>query len=182
MYKKFVSIFIVAIGVFSLGAEAVFIDSAVIQTIPQSLMIFDFSSEVMITLNTSGIAYGHELLWKANTTGTNYEESAVTYANDIAYIGSCSTHGDGHDKIFAINTTNGKIIWSKYTGPGYVGPVVDGDVVYIGTCTHGYDPENEYMYAFDRFTGEQLWKTPIYGGIAESVQYDESKIYFCSGF
>jgi len=182
MYKKFISIFIVAIGIFSLGAEAVFIDSAFVQTLPQSLAIFDFSSEVMITLNTSGVAYGHELLWKANTTGTNYEESAVTYANDIAYIGSCSTHGNGHDKIFAVNTTNGKIIWSKYTGPGYVGPVVDGDVVYIGTCTHGYDPDNEYMYAFDRFTGEQLWKTPIYGGIAESVQYDESKIYFCSGF
>jgi outer membrane protein assembly factor BamB len=38
------------------------------------------------------------------------------------------------------------------------------------------------MYAFNRLTGEQLWKTPIYGGIAESVQYDDSKIYFCSGF
>ena len=94
MYKKLSSIVILLIGVFSLGAEAVFIDSAVVQTIPQSLMIFDFKSEVMITLNTSGVAYGHELLWKANTTGTNYEESAVTYANDIAYICSCSNHGN----------------------------------------------------------------------------------------
>jgi len=173
---------VIIIGVFSLGAEAVFIDSARVQTVPQSLMTFDFKSEVMITLNTSGVAYGHELLWKANTTGTNYEESAVTYANDIAYIGSCSTHGDGYDKIFAVDTTNGEIIWSNYTGPGYVGPVIDDDVVYIGSCSHGLDPDNEYMYAFDRLTGEQIWKTPIYGGIAESVQYDENKIYFCSGF
>lgn len=145
-------------------------------------MIFDNTSEVFINVNTSGVAYGHELLWKANTTGTNYEESAVTYAGGIAYIGSCATHGAGHDKIFAVNTTSGEIIWSKFTGPGYVGPIIDGDVVYIGSCTHGYDPGNEYMYAFDRFTGEQLWKTPIYGGIAESIQYDGQKIYFCSGF
>jgi outer membrane protein assembly factor BamB len=143
---------------------------------------YDDSNKVLIKLNLTGISYGQELLWKANTTGTNSEESAVTYSDGIAYIGSCSTHGAGHDKIFAVNTTTGGIIWSNVTGPGYVGPVVDGDVVYIGSCTHGNDPENEYMYAFDRFTGQQLWKTLIYGGIAESVQYDNSKIYFCSGF
>jgi outer membrane protein assembly factor BamB len=77
----------------------------------------------------------HELLWKANTTGTNYEESAVTYTDGIAYIGSCSTHGAGHDKIFAVDTDTGEILWSNDTGPGYVGPVIDGDVVYIGSST-----------------------------------------------
>jgi hypothetical protein len=85
---------VIIIGVFCLGAEAVFIHSARVQTAPQSLMVCDFKSEVMITVNTSGVAYGHELLWKANTTVTNYEESAVTYANDIAYICSCITHGN----------------------------------------------------------------------------------------
>ena len=163
--------------------------STTIQAYPISMKIsqpsslfFDAHPETDVELNIPGIAYGHELLWKANTTGTNYEESAVAYADGIAYIGSCATHGDGHDKIFAVDTTTGEIIWSNDTGPGYVGPVIDGDVVYIGSCTHGYYPDIEYMYAFNRFTGEQLWKTPIYGGIAESVQYDEEKLYFCSGF
>jgi len=122
------------------------------------------------------------LLWKANTTGTNYEESAVAYVDGIAYIGSCSTHGQGHDKLFAVDTTDGQIIWSTYTGPGYVGPVIDNDVIYIGSCTHGEDPDNEYMYAFDRETGDEIWSVSIYGGIAESVQYDDDKIYFCSSF
>ncbi len=137
---------------------------------------------VLIDLDINGIAYGHELLWKANTTGTNYEESAVAYVDGIAYIGSCSTHGQGHDKVFAVDTSDGQIIWSNYTGPGYVGPVIDNDVIYIGSCTHGEDPDNEYMYAFDRYTGDQIWSVPIYGGIAESVQYDDNKIYFCSSF
>ena len=123
---------------------------------------------------------GHELLWKAHTTGTNYEESAVTYFDGVAYIGSCSTHGDGYDKLFAVDTNNGNILWSTFTGPGYVGPVIDGDVVYIGSDSHGLDPGNEYMFAINRHTGEEIWKIKIYGGIPESIQYDENKIYFCS--
>ncbi len=170
------------IGCFCLCFEPMYVQASLLTKTQEAMLIFDVDDETRIDLNITGLAYGQELLWKANTTGTNYEESAVTYADGIAYIGSCSTHGAGHDKIFAVDTITGEIIWSNDTGPGYVGPVIDGDVVYIGSSTHGYDPENEYMYAFNRFTGEQLWKTPIYGGIAESVQYDETKMYFCSGF
>ena len=75
--------------------------------------VFVFSHDTTIFLHKNGTAYGHVLLWKANTTGTNYEESAVVYLDGIAYIGSCSTHGDGHDKLFAVDTTDGSILWSK---------------------------------------------------------------------
>jgi outer membrane protein assembly factor BamB len=173
---------IICIAICCLCSETLSVHSSMLSKTQQTPFVFNFETETTIEVNTTGVSYGQQLLWTANTTGTNYEESAVTYANGIAYIGSCATHGAGHDKIFAVNTSNGEILWSNYTGPGYVGPVIDGDVVYIGTCTHGYYPNNEYMYAFNRFTGQQLWKTPIYGGIAESVQYDENKIYFCSGF
>lgn len=172
----------ISIGFFFLLIGTPITFSSILLQTQQAPIVFDSSHEVVISVNLTGISYGHELLWKANTTGTNYEESAVTYAEGIAYIGSCSTHGEGHDRLFAVNTTTGNILWNQYTGPGYVGPVIDGDVVYIGTCTHGYYPDNEYLYAFNRFTGEQIWKIPIYGGIAESIQYDESQLYFCSGF
>lgn len=135
---------------------------------------------VAIILNTTGTSVGHELLWTANTTGTNYEESAVIVVDDIAYIGSCSTHGAGHDKLFAIDVATGDILWSNDTGPGYVGPTVDGDTVYFGSCTHGHDPTHEYLFAFDRFTGQRRWKVPIYGGIAETIQVDSENLYFCS--
>ncbi|HSQ90079.1 PQQ-binding-like beta-propeller repeat protein, partial [Romboutsia sp.] len=135
-------------------------------------IIYDYPN-VMITLDIEGRAIGQELLWKANTTGTNYEESAVTFLDGIAYVGSCSTHGDGHDKLFAINTTNGEILWSKETGPGYVGPIIDDDVIYMGTSTHCHEPGNEFMYAVNRFTGKEIWKRQIFGGIPESVQFDE---------
>jgi outer membrane protein assembly factor BamB len=136
--------------------------------------------DVAIALNTSGTSVGHELLWTANTTGTNYEESAVIVVGGIAYIGSCSNHGAGHDKLFAIDVATGDILWSNDTGPGYVGPTVDGDTVYIGSSTHGSDPTHEYLFAFDRFTGQRLWKVSIYGGIAESIQVDSQHLYFCS--
>ena len=140
------------------------------------------SSNVTVNLISDGDAYGHELLWRTSTTGTNYEESAVAYVDGIAYIGSCSTHGDGYDMLFAVDTNSGEILWSKYTGPGYVGPVIDEDVIYIGTSAHGWDPGNQYMYAINRHTGDEIWKVKIYAGIAESVQYDETKIYFAAGF
>ncbi len=149
--------------------------------VTNSVNLFN-SPNVLLDLPQNGTVYGEEFLWKANTTGTNYEESAVTYADGIAYVGSCSTHGQGHDTIFAVNTTTGAIVWSAFIGPGYVGPVIDGSVVYIGTCTHGYDPDHEYLYAFNRFTGNQLWKVTVYGGIAESLQYDAQYLYFCTGF
>lgn len=150
----------------------------------QTSTFFDSSNarSVLVELMLNGTSYGEELLWKANTTGTNYEESAVTYAGGMAYIGSCSTHGMGHDTIFAVNTSSGDIVWSRFIGPGYVGPVIDNNVVYIGTCTHGQDPSNEHLYALSRFTGKQLWNISVYGGIAESIQYDEQKLYFCTGF
>ena len=140
----------------------------------------DNSSRVLIYLDINGISYGHELLWKANTTGTNYEESAVVYFNGVAYISSCSTHGNGHDKLFAVDTTNGDILWNTHIGPGYVGPVIDNDRIYIGTSSHGYDPTNEYIYCINRTDGAVIWWRNIYGGIPESIQYDEDKIYFTS--
>jgi len=138
------------------------------------------NSNVTVNLILDNFSYGHKLLWKANTTGTDYEESAVTYLDGIAYIGSCGTHGDGHDMLFAVDASDGTILWSVLTGPGYVGPVIDGDVVYFGTDSHGFNPDDEYLYAFNRYTGEELWNIKIYGGIPESIQYDDNKMYFCS--
>lgn len=144
------------------------------------MIAYDASRSVTIEVDTNGTAYGHVLLWRANTTGTNYEESAVVYIEETAYIGSCSTHGDGHDKVFAVDTTDGSILWSVPIGPGYVGPVIDDDRVYIGTSSHGYDPANEYVFCINRSDGAIIWSRNIYGGIPESIQYDDSNIYFTS--
>jgi outer membrane protein assembly factor BamB len=146
----------------------------------ESPLRITWHGDVTVALNASGTSVGHELLWTANTTGTNYEESAVIVVGDIAYIGSCSTHGAGHDKLFAIDVATGDILWSNNTGPGYVGPTVSGDSVYIGSDSHGADPSHQYLFAFNRFTGQCRWKIPIYGGICETIQVDSQYLYFCS--
>jgi outer membrane protein assembly factor BamB len=175
VFVFFIFVFLISSPVFafydddSFFAGNVFLDSLVFS-----------SSSTTVDLVLDDVVIGHELLWRASTTGTNYEESAVAYVDGVAYIGSCSTHGDGYDMLFAVDTSNGEILWSKFTGPGYVGPVIDDDVVYFGTDSHGLNPGNEYMFAIDRHTGEEIWKVKIYNGIPESVQYDDYKIYFCS--
>ena len=114
-----------------------------------------------IELNLNGTSYGHKLLFKSKTTGTNYQESCVAYTNGMAYMSSCATHGPGFNKIFALDTATGTIVWDRTIGPGYVGPVIDGDIIYIGNYSHETDPLNEYVYALNRFTGALKWKTKI---------------------
>jgi outer membrane protein assembly factor BamB len=174
LFLSEVSVSVISIGITSQQPSIKFENNS------QFIINYNDTSKVLIEIDINGISYGHELLWRANTTGTNYEESAVVYFDGIAYISSCSTHGNGHDKIFAVDTTNGDILWSTYIGPGYVGPVIDNDRIYIGTSSHGYDPTNEYVYCINRSDGTVVWSRRIYGGIPESIQYDEDKIYFTS--
>ncbi|MCK4266717.1 MAG: PQQ-binding-like beta-propeller repeat protein, partial [Thermoplasmata archaeon] len=134
---------------------------------------------VLIDLNITGTSIGHELLWTANTTGMDYEESICAYVDGTVYIASNSNHGDGHNDLFALNATTGEILWNNPTGPSYVGPDIDNDVLYLGTSFHG-EPGLEYMYAINRTTGITIWQEPISGGVAESVKFDANKVFFCS--
>ena len=183
--KLFVrSVFVLLIFVFLISSPVFAFyddDSSFAGNVFLDFLVFS-SSNATVDLVLDDVVIGHELLWRASTTGTNYEESAVAYVDGVAYIGSCSTHGEGYNMLFAVNTSDGEILWSKFTGPGYVGPVIDDDVIYIGTSAHGWDPGNQYMIAYNRYNGEELWRTKIYGGIAESVQYDNNHIYFAAGF
>jgi len=183
--KLFVrSVFVLLIFVFLISSPVFAFyddDSSFAGNVFLDSLVFS-SSNTTVDLVLDDVVLGHELLWRASTTGTNYEESAVAYVDGVAYIGSCSTHGEGYNMLFAVNTSDGEILWSKFTGPGYVGPVIDDDVIYIGTSAHGWDPGNQYMIAYNRNNGEELWRTKIYGGIAESVQYDNNHIYFAAGF
>jgi len=180
MKNKIINIFLIIIFIFCFilpSCEA--IDDKPEKSSLERIFLSNSNPEkVLLDLDIFGTTYGHELLWMANTTGTNYEESAVVYKDGIAYIGSCGTHGAGHDKIFAVDVTNGEILWSYPTGPGYVGPVIDGDFIYIGTDYHTSAPAD--VYAFNRYNGDLIWSKTIPGGIAESIQFDDKKIYFCS--
>ncbi|MCD4780947.1 MAG: PQQ-binding-like beta-propeller repeat protein [Candidatus Omnitrophica bacterium] len=104
----------------------------------------------------------------------------MAYADGMAYMASCSTHGPGFNKIFAIDTATGTVVWNRTIGPGYVGPVIDGDTIYIGNYSHETDPLNEYIYALNRFTGTLKWKKNIPGGIPESILYNDTHLFFAS--
>ena len=76
------------------------------------------SYPLTVELNLNGTSFGHKLLFKARTTGTNYQESCVAYTRGMAYMASCATHGQGSNKIFALDTATGTIVWNKTIGPG----------------------------------------------------------------
>jgi len=138
------------------------------------------SYPLTIELNLDGTSYGHTLLFKSRNTGTHYQESCVAYTRGMAYMASCATHGPGFNKIFALDTATGTIVWDRPIGSGYVGPVIDGDIIYIGNYSHETDPLNEYVYALNRFTGAVKWKKNIPNGIPESILYNKTHLFFAS--
>ena len=52
------------------------------------------SHPLTIELDLDGTSYGHKLLFKTRTTGTNYQESCVACTDDMAYMASrtCRNH------------------------------------------------------------------------------------------
>ncbi|MBX9680456.1 MAG: PQQ-binding-like beta-propeller repeat protein [Gemmataceae bacterium] len=62
-----------------------------------------------------------------------------------------------------LKTDNFKEIWTKPLGPGYPGPLVMGDKVFVGETK---DRKVEVVRALDRKTGKQLWEASWEGSLS----------------
>jgi outer membrane protein assembly factor BamB len=127
-----------------------------------------------ITLQTDGMdTYSLEkAVLSTNETGTwenettsalLWEQSAVfgfdnfgtaTYKDGVLYAPS-----KGDNNLYAVNATNGAIIWNTTVRQCDGSPCIDGDVVYVGECMGVYGeptPEARAM-ALNRTNGEEIW-------------------------
>jgi outer membrane protein assembly factor BamB len=64
--------------------------------------------------------------------------------------------------LFALNATNGKLLWITLLGRGYVPPAFKGGVptIYNGVIYVG-SPVTSMVYAVNETTGKIIWETPI---------------------
>ena len=76
-------------------------------------------------------------------------------SNGIVYVGS------NDNKLYALNATNGAVIWNFTTG-GYVisSPSISNGIVYFGSYDHK-------VYAVDAQTGTEKWNYTT-GSVVES--------------
>jgi outer membrane protein assembly factor BamB len=114
----------------------------------------------------------HQALLSTNETGTWENETAsalmwnqdavfgfdnfgtATYRDGVLYAPS-----KGDDNLYAVNASNGAIIWNTTVRQCDSSPCVDGDVVYVGECMGVYEPTlQSTAMALNRTNGNVIWQ------------------------
>ena len=125
-------------------------------------------------------------LWSFQTGGIVGASPAVV--NNVVYEGSW----DGYE--YALNATNGQLLWKTYLGitnaPGCVPPTVGVDssaavqdgVVYVGGGGNEAGGSTSYWYALDAATGSVLWKVPIGDNSATGGNFNWSSPLLYNGY
>jgi outer membrane protein assembly factor BamB len=97
---------------------------------------------------------GRAPLWRQGTVHGFDNFGTATYKDGILYAPS-----KADNKVYAVNASNGNIIWSHTVRQCDASPCIDGEVIYVGECI---GPEGERQpspkaLALNRSTGEEVW-------------------------
>ncbi len=100
----------------------------------------------------------YELLWTQPDVSAFDNFGTATYKDGILYAPSCRVHP--FKGVFAINASNGDIIWNnKNVRCCGSSPCIDGDVIYVGETVYEWDNIKYFprVMALNRTTGEEIW-------------------------
>ncbi len=102
--------------------------------------------------------------WERDLGGTVVADLEID-ENGIIYVGTFS------QEILAIDSDNGRIVWSSPT-QGWIwgGPTVFNQVLYVGD-------EEGNLYAFDTSNGRELWRIAAEGAITGSPLVTNEHVY-----
>lgn len=78
----------------------------------------------------------------------------ATYKDGVLYAPS-----KGDNNVYAINASNGDIIWNRTVRQCDASPCIDGDVIYVGECSGPYGEPTPFprALALNKTTGEEIW-------------------------
>jgi len=114
----------------------------------------------------------HQALLSTNETGTweNETTSALLWIQDAVFgfdnFGT-ATYKDGvlyapskgDDNLYAVNASNGAIIWNTTVRQCDGSPCIDGDIIYVGECMGVYEPTPQSRaMALNRTNGNVIWQ------------------------
>ena len=126
-------------------------------------------------LNHTGVGSGDPvlnpvLIW--NFTTDFFVDGSPAVANGIVYIGSDDQY------LFAINSSNGNLVWKYKTGTTESSPAVADDIVYIGTF------DSNTVAAFNATNGLSIWNfttQPWNEGTKSLRGSKRSSLLWCNG-
>ncbi len=113
------------------------------------------------------------ILWKANLTGL--VGSSPMYHDGKVYASNWYGWGSWEPGLYAINASDGKIIWRKENVTGASTPTISGDQLFVGNL------EGE-LCCINLTTGEKIWikqleRNPAWHGIASSPLVYNNTVY-----
>ncbi|MBS1510313.1 MAG: PQQ-binding-like beta-propeller repeat protein [Bacteroidetes bacterium] len=95
------------------------------------------------------------LKWKYNT-GYSMGFSSPTVVNNVLYIGGYYSQSNSKGSLYAIDATNGQLVWEKYQNTGFnSSPLISNGRLFIAT-------EGGDLLALDPANGALFWKRTIY--------------------
>lgn len=95
----------------------------------------------------------YAFLWKQEAVCGFDNFGTATYENGILYAPSKGELYLFDDNVYAINASNGNIIWNRTVIYCDASPCIDGDVIYVGEM----NTANSRAMALDKTTGEEVW-------------------------
>ena len=95
----------------------------------------------------------YAFLWKQEAVWGLDNFGTATYKDGILYAPSKGDLYLFDDNVYAINASNGDIIWNKTVIYCDASPCIDGDVIYVGEM----NTANSRAMALDKTTGEEVW-------------------------
>lgn len=110
----------------------------------------------------------------------------ATYEDGVLYAPSKSNHV-AEGRVFAINASDGSIIWEVVARMVDGSPCIDGDVVYIGegfSVAAGEPVPDPKAIAYNKTNGEEIWNYTEpngYGWIGSPVTHGDH-VYYTTGF
>jgi outer membrane protein assembly factor BamB len=109
----------------------------------------------------------------------------ATYENGVLYAPSKGDHvSDG--KVYALNASNGNIIWNATVRQCDASPCIDGDVIYVGECFSVVENEpisDQRAIALNKTSGEEIWhyvEPNGCGWVGSPVVHDDC-VYYTTG-
>jgi len=121
------------------------------------------------------------ILWRQDVVQGLDNFGTATYKDGVLYAPS-----KGDDKVYAVNFTNGQIIWSSTVRQCDASPCIEDDVIYVGEC---FGPNREptpfpKAIALNKHTGQEIWHYVEPNGIpwvGSPLVYDDYVYYTTFG-
>lgn len=114
-------------------------------------------SKAVLSTNETGVWRNETepaFLWRQEAVFGFDNFGTATYEDGVLYAPS-----KGDNNVYAVNASNGDVVWNRTVRQCDASPCIDGDVIYVGECCgpYGEPTPSPKAMALNKTTGEEIW-------------------------